>query len=1173
MRSFPSLVSILGVVSILSAQEPPAIRSEVEPNHVPAQAQAITLGDEVAASLTAGDADWYRLSLGSAGLVQLYSNGNTTPGGTTATDTKFELYDGSGATLLAVEDDHGGALGAGAGLHCNLDAGIYLLKVTGSGPSVSGIYVLETSVRACITATTAEAAEPNALGGGTPTLVNGTNWSVHGSIQQPGDEDWYQVTVAMPRANLHFELSGMLVPALGRTRLEFRTSTGAPVDASLGPISLDSGPKTATIQQDVCWPEGTYFVVVKAEPLGGVSATGNYRLACTHIDLSTDFTNLPPSLAWNEVAGKSPLPRANHAMTYDSARGKVVMFGGQNLNGYRGDTWERTGQSWVRRSTTGPEGRYGQAMCYDSIRGVVVLFGGFNGGGLQGDTWEWDGNVWSQRLVSGPSGRYGAVMAYDPVRSRTLLFGGTDLSGARGDTWQWDGTSWEELLVAGPSPRREHAMARDNFRDRIVLFGGSSGGHETWEWDGQAWSLRATSGPSSRSRHGLVYDSLRNRVILFGGYAGSWWSYSAVGDTWEWDGQSWNQPSVTGPQARQVHAMAFDASLGKAVVFGGWNDTIHLHDTWEWNGQVWAQSPELDPSLRSGHVMARDSARNMVVLFGGQDPTGLRGDTWEWDGQWWTERLVAGPLARAESATVDDGARGRVILFGGRSSSTVLGDTWSWNGQEWTPIAVAGPEARYRHAMACDGSRNIVVLFGGEGISGLLCDTWEWDGQSWLQRAASGPLPRRHHAMAPDTSRRRVVLFGGQAATGNCSDTWEWDGQTWVQCSVNGPGPRDSHAMTTVRSRGTIFLFGGRNGGAWLEDLWEWDGMTWTETTASGGWSRSRYAHAMTPDVVPGRILMFAGMRNYYLKDACTLTVTPGGQLVHTVPEAIEPNNTPSTATFLAAGQRGAGALPTNSGPSTESDWWRIEVTEPSLMFLQTDVGDVPGLGAATVRVLDSQGQPTGLQATTGNSLAPAGTAHARLAFQLDLAPGTYFLEVFGTSPSDSGNYVLEYGASPAPWVAASYECFDVNIGCLGSSGLRSTLSALPYTTEREVPTLGTIFRRHVSGMPAGSAYMLVQGLGSAAASATQVGTVSLPFDLGPFGAPGCALHTDIMSIRIGVADAEGSGEQALALPADPSFRGLPIYEQVFVLDPTANAMGLTASNLALQLLGDRPAR
>src|SRR5207247_577924 len=94
----------------------------------------------------------------------------------------------------------------------------------------------------------------------------------------------------------------------------------------------------------------------------------------------------------------SPSARAYHAMTYDSARGRVVLFGGYD-GSYRGDTWEWDGSAWAEETpTTSPSVRYAHAMAYDSARSRVVLFGGYDASGYRGDTWEYRGECGSDLI-------------------------------------------------------------------------------------------------------------------------------------------------------------------------------------------------------------------------------------------------------------------------------------------------------------------------------------------------------------------------------------------------------------------------------------------------------------------------------------------------------------------------------------------------------------------------------------------------------------------------------------------------------------------------------------------------------------------------------------------------------------------------------------------------------
>lgn len=80
----------------------------------------------------------------------------------------------------------------------------------------------------------------------------------------------------------------------------------------------------------------------------------------------------------------SPTPRYSHAMAYDEARARTVVFGG---NDHNAQTWLFDGTTWTLTSpATAPPGRYSSAMAYDAARGVVVLFGG-NESPVLGDTW------------------------------------------------------------------------------------------------------------------------------------------------------------------------------------------------------------------------------------------------------------------------------------------------------------------------------------------------------------------------------------------------------------------------------------------------------------------------------------------------------------------------------------------------------------------------------------------------------------------------------------------------------------------------------------------------------------------------------------------------------------------------------------------------------------------
>jgi hypothetical protein len=85
---------------------------------------------------------------------------------------------------------------------------------------------------------------------------------------------------------------------------------------------------------------------------------------------------------WTQPASTGPSARLGHAMAYDSMRHKTVLFGGtsgafnSNQLVFLDDTWEWDGTNWTQTASTGPSARMGHAMGYDRALQRTVLFGG-----------------------------------------------------------------------------------------------------------------------------------------------------------------------------------------------------------------------------------------------------------------------------------------------------------------------------------------------------------------------------------------------------------------------------------------------------------------------------------------------------------------------------------------------------------------------------------------------------------------------------------------------------------------------------------------------------------------------------------------------------------------------------------------------------------------------------
>lgn len=295
----------------------------------------------------------------------------------------------------------------------------------------------------------------------------------------------------------------------------------------------------------------------------------------------------------------------------------VLIFGGTG-DGFTGsgDTWIWDGEGWSEANASGPAGRFAPAATFDAARERVVLFGGDDddGTGLFGDTWEWDGESWTDVTPAddSPSRRVSHALSYDAGRERVVLFGGSGPGLEKlDDTWEWDGESWEQVASGGPAARDNHAMTYDAARERIVLVGGAGGDsddfgvfQETWTWDGETWELVAESGPQVAG-HDVAYAPARERVVVFGGQDDD---APHLATTWEWDGEEWSDvtPSLA-PEPRRLHGLAYDAAGGQIIVFGGFNaDSGNFRETLAWTGAAWEDlAPPLPrPSNRRSHAFS-----------------------------------------------------------------------------------------------------------------------------------------------------------------------------------------------------------------------------------------------------------------------------------------------------------------------------------------------------------------------------------------------------------------------------------------------------------------------------------------------------------------------------------------------------------------------------------------
>ncbi len=346
-------------------------------------------------------------------------------------------------------------------------------------------------------------------------------------------------------------------------------------------------------------------------------------------------------------------------------------------------------------------------------------------------------------------------------------------------------------------------------------------------------------------------------------------------------------------------------------------------------------------------------------------------------------------------------------------------------------------------------------------------------------------------------------------------------------------------------------------------------------TALGAGDATNSQSHRVTTLAHPG--MLIAGSYAIAVKGGAAVVGTPPWDFTKTgkyslrtglidlpdtsiVPEGAEPNDNILTP----AGVLGFGAAATgNSTGSLDNDWYLIAVGGPTTIGAMAEgTGGTP-LAGSGLRLWDS----TGLVAVA--SASGSATTHAKLVFTIERA-GIYYLQIAGPTVAVTGDYLLHVGACTPLYVSSTTRVEPASTNaCIGSTGLRPLIGYM----QGETPAFGSTFITRVERTIPSSFAVGIVGV----SNTLGFGSIPLPYLLGfggldPQNQPTpCYVRADPLIMIAVLTDAAGSGEYSYNFTYAPSGIGLKVFQQALCFDPTLNALGLSVSNDASYVLGDRP--
>jgi hypothetical protein len=261
------------------------------------------------------------------------------------------------------------------------------------------------------------------------------------------------------------------------------------------------------------------------------------------------------------------------------------------------------------------------------------------------------------------------------------------------------------------------------------------------------------------------------------------------------------------------------------------------------------------------------------------------------------------------------------------------------------------------------------------------------------------------------------------------------------------------------------------------------------------------------------------------------------------ISEGAEPNDTVGTATSIACCDLATGDI----SVAGDDDWYALILSQQTRVILTTAPGPVAPVGDTRIEVFDAAG-------TTSLAFDDDGGPSYYSLIDITLDAGLYHINVDGYG-ARIGDYLLFVDCMPGVTLtSATYQV--TGTGCTNTANRTITISQ----RANERPFVGSVFCVEVGGLPSSSAWGILGFIDQMP-----------PVDLGIIGMPTCLQYTDVVMIMpLTVPPGSAYTEWCLRIPVVPGLAGIGFNQQIFALDPGANAFGAVTSAVGEGVFGER---